>query len=71
MNYETKFNVGDIVWIMYNNRPESGTVSMVQVTKNATNIGGEERVCFMASGQHRNELAANLFHTKQALIESI
>lgn len=46
MNYETKFNVGDTVWIMPNNRPESGTVSVVQVTKNATNIGGEERVCY-------------------------
>lgn len=71
MNYETKFNVGDTVWLLHNNKAVFGTVWKVTVTKNGTHTGGAEQVFFEVGGRHTDEPAENLFRTKQALIASL
>lgn len=71
MKYETKFNVGDIVWMMNNNKAVFGTVWKVVVTKEEAYSEVVELVYFETGGNYTAEPATNLFHTKEALIESL
>ena len=71
MNYKTKFNVGDIVWIMNNNKAVFGIVWRVVFTKDEACSEGVELVHFETGGNYTAEPATNLFHTKEDLIESL
>lgn len=71
MNYETKFNIGDTVWLMHENRPVAAKVGKVVVIKMDDDPGGTEEVTSIAEGRWIERPAENLFPTKEALIASL
>lgn len=65
MTIETKYNIGDEVWLMYNNRAFNGVVESVVSVQNTT--------CYMIrsfSGKKRF-MESLLFPTKEKLLESL
>ncbi len=69
MTLETKFDVGDTIWFMYNNRPMCAVVTTMIVTKNES-VYGEEYQC--PTRDRRHDIHHTFaFKTKEDLLASL
>ncbi len=70
MTIETKFSVGDAVWLLKNNKAVSGEVRKIDLTITLSDC---HEVCTvnLDSGSTHQFCVSYLFPTKQALLESL
>lgn len=80
MDYSTKFNPGDEVWTMYDNKPHQFTISLIEVTVATPRVRlsrpSEVLVEYCHTAARNNPLrlsfdARNCFATKQELIDHL
>lgn len=69
MKIETKFNIGDTVWAMNDNKALSFTVSRIDVSV----VGNKVGISYMVSlyGLYLGREEQDIFATKKELIESL
>lgn len=66
---ETKFNVGEEVWIMYENRPLKGRVDKININiYRATTIS---YVVLIGQGAEINKYESKIFNSKEELLASL
>lgn len=73
MTIKTKFNVGDEVWLMENNKPKNYEVFDIEVkvfTNHFNVVLTRESYCLAKNSRHW-ELADALFATKEELLRSL
>ena len=78
MNCKTKYNIGDLIWFMYNNRPLEVEVSRIKIECVKDQLGLHTRVDYMVRFIHSTKcesgdyvMEERFFKTKQELLESL
>jgi hypothetical protein len=74
MTIETKYNIDDRVWFMYNNKPNVGDINGVRICRsnNLCDWGNKIEYCVQIVGQQQvTVLPIALFKTKEDLLASL
>lgn len=73
MTIETKYNIGDEVWFMHDNKAKRGTIIKIDVSlerdMNSQNVG--KSVQYSIFNFHAPYIGTHLFHTKEELLNSL
>ena len=68
MTIETKYNIGDTVWLLTNNKAVSGEVKKIDLVITSDSC---HEVCAVALDKVHQFHVSYLFPSKQALLESL
>lgn len=76
MEFKTKFNKGERVWFMKNNKPTEAIISAIEIFYVGTN---QDRISYNATDvinpvtwlDHTNLQESSLYNSKQELLESL
>jgi hypothetical protein len=71
MIIETKYNIGDEVWFMDENRPIKGIVSKLDIDVSSKGDWYIEHYKVKAAGYLHFEVGQSLFPTKEELLNSL
>jgi len=76
MKIETKFNIGDLLWIMKDNKPEKIGVEYIRVLCERPPLGDyqhtiETYVSYKAYGSNEYHSEDQVYPSKQALLNSL
>lgn len=73
MTIETKYNIGDEVWFMHDNKAKRGTIIKIDVSlerdMNSQYVG--KSVQYSIFNMHCPYIGTHLFHTKEELLKSL
>jgi hypothetical protein len=70
MTIETKYNIGDEVWLLYNNKAVSSRIFRIEVK---VDLRLSARIIYYLSGSNIDEFCSEdkLFRTKEELLKSL
>ena len=71
MTIETKFNVGDEVWFMENNKPNKGSVVKIDIDRARTGDWYIEHYKVKHGNDQICHIGQSLFPTKEELLKSL
>ena len=71
MKIETKYNIGDKVWLMWNNKAVQSTVKEIFIEVKQKRISEEYALEDRISEYHRALTSGELFPTKEELLKSL
>lgn len=71
MTIETKYNIGDEVWFMNNNKPARGTVIKIDIDIARSGDWYIEHYKVEADGYQHIKVGQNLYPTKEEMLKSL
>lgn len=72
MKIETKYNIGDVVWLMKENKPTTQVVSFIEIIVASTTSECFIQYGFKTGGVIAERVVENhLFSTKEELLKSL
>lgn len=71
MTVETKFNIGDVVWLMKENKPTTRVVSFIEIIAASTTSECFIQYGLKVEGIVERVVENHLFSTKEELLKSL
>lgn len=71
MTIETKFNIGDVVWLMKENKPTTRVVSFIEIIAASTTSECFIQYGLKVEGIVERVVENHLFSTKEELLKSL
>jgi hypothetical protein len=72
MTIETKYNIGDEVWFMEDNKTKTIIISMILIScGDNTLLSDKVKITYTISGRTNQYLESELFPSKELLLQSL